>query len=176
MVAELHGLTILDAACRICPNNTTRFLVIGQRDCPPTGHDRTSLMFGVPDRAGALFAALEPLQRAGISMSKIESRPSKRKPWEYVFFVDVEGHRQDAALVGALAALEGRCSFSQGAGQLPDHAECGVTVLRLTEPGKRVPAPKSKRNRPSCTQRARPARSSDKSAGRVLFPRVFSEN
>ena len=77
-------------------------------------------MFGVPDRAGALFAALEPLQRAGISMSKIESRPSKRKPWEYVFFVDVEGHRQDEMLVGALQALEERCTFLKVLGSYPN--------------------------------------------------------
>ena len=70
-------------------------------------------MFGVPDRAGALFAALEPLQTAGISMSKIESRPSKRKPWEYVFFVDVEGHRQDDALVRAMRALETNAASSK---------------------------------------------------------------
>ena len=120
MVAELHGLTILDSSVQDLANNTTRFLVIGARDCPPTGHDRTSLMFGVPDRAGALFAALEPLQTSGISMSKIESRPSKRKQWEYVFFVDVEGHRQDEKLVQALAALENRASFVKILGSYPN--------------------------------------------------------
>ena len=120
MVAEFHGLQILDSSVQDFPNNTTRFLVIGPRDCPPTGRDRTSLMFGVPDRAGALFAALEPLQRQEISMSKIESRPSKRKPWEYVFFVDVEGHRQDAVLVGALKALEERCTFLKVLGSYPN--------------------------------------------------------
>ncbi len=119
MVGERYGLEILDAGIQDLPNNTTRFLVIGPRDCPPTGHDRTSLMFGVPDRAGALFAALEPLQGAGISMSKIESRPSKRKPWEYVFFVDVEGHRQEETLVGAMKALEDRCSFLKVLGSYP---------------------------------------------------------
>ena len=65
MVAELHDLTILETGIQDSAHNTTRFLVIGHRDCPPTGHDRTSLMFGVPDRAGALFLALEPLQAAG---------------------------------------------------------------------------------------------------------------
>ena len=120
MVAERHGLTILESSVQDLPNNTTRFLVIGQRDCPATGHDRTSLMFGVPDRAGALFAALEPLQREGISMSKIESRPSKRKPWEYVFFVDVDGHRQDEVLISALSALEGRCTFLKVLGSYPN--------------------------------------------------------
>ena len=125
MVAELHGLTILDSSVQDFANNTTRFLVIGARDCPPTGHDRTSLMFGVPDRAGALFAALEPLQRAKVSMSKIESRPSKRIPWEYVFFVDVEGHRQDAEILRALEELEPRCSFLKILGSYPTAASGG---------------------------------------------------
>ena len=122
MVAELHGLTILDAGVQDQATNSTRFLVIGPKDCPPTGRDKTSLMFGVPDRAGALFAALEPLQRAGVSMSKIESRPSKRKPWEYVFFVDVEGHRQEDRLVAAIAEVEGKCSFLKILGSYPNTA------------------------------------------------------
>ena len=109
----------VDAGVQDSANNTTRFLVIGARDCPATGQDRTSLMFSVPDRAGALFSALEPLQTAGISMSKIESRPSKRKPWEYVFFVDIEGHRTDAKVVAALQALEARCTFVKILGSYP---------------------------------------------------------
>ena len=120
MVAEVHGLTILEAAVQDQADNATRFLVIGQSDCPPTGRDRTSLLFGVSDKPGALFAALEPLQSAGVSLSKIESRPSKRKAWEYVFFADVEGHRQDAALVSALGALAERCSFFKVLGSYPD--------------------------------------------------------
>ena len=120
MVAELHGLQILDDAVQDQADNATRFLVIGQSDCPPTGRDRTSLLFGVSDKPGALFAALEPLQSAGVSLSKIESRPSKRRAWEYVFFADVAGHRQDEALVRALSALETRCSFFKVLGSYPD--------------------------------------------------------
>ena len=120
MVAELHDLPILADAVQDQADNATRFLVIGQSDCPPTGRDRTSLLFGVSDKPGALFAALEPLQSAGVSLSKIESRPSKRKEWDYVFFAAVEGHRQEEALVHALGALEKRCSFFKVLGSYPD--------------------------------------------------------
>lgn len=125
MVGEFHGLRIVEKSVQDSASNTTRFLVIGARDCPATGQDRTSLMFGVPDQAGALFSALEPLQTGGISMSKIESRPSKKKPWEYVFFVDVEGHREDAKIGLALEALGGRCSFVKILGSYPATPSAG---------------------------------------------------
>ena len=69
--------------------------MIGHNTCPPTGDDKTSLMLCVQDKAGALFNVLEPFKRLKINMSKIESRPSKRKAWEYFFFVDVDGHAED---------------------------------------------------------------------------------
>lgn len=119
MVAELHGLNVLERAVQDQPNNATRFLVIGGRDCPPTGQDKTSLMFGVSDEAGALLTALEPFREAKVSLSKIESRPSKRRPWEYVFFVDAQGHAQDAPMVKALDALNKRCSFLKILGSYP---------------------------------------------------------
>ncbi len=119
MVAELHGLNVLERSVQDQPNNATRFLVIGARDCPPTGQDKTSLMFGVSDEAGALLTALEPFREAGVSLSKIESRPSKRRPWEYVFFVDTQGHAQDAPMVQALAALQQKCSFLKILGSYP---------------------------------------------------------
>jgi chorismate mutase/prephenate dehydratase len=126
MVGELYGLTVLDSGVQDSASNTTRFLVIGAKDCPPTGQDRTSLMFCVADRAGALFSALEPLQNAGISMSKIESRPSKRKPWEYVFFVDLDGHRQDEKVVKALHELDPRCTCLKILGSYPNSANPAV--------------------------------------------------
>jgi chorismate mutase/prephenate dehydratase len=106
MAAELYNLNVMEESIQDLANNTTRFLVIGHSSCPPTGSDKTSLMFSVKDRAGALLAALQPFEHLGISMSKIESRPSKRKSWEYFFFVDVEGHSEDERMKQALAELE----------------------------------------------------------------------
>ena len=119
MAAEVHGLQILDASIQDSPNNTTRFLVIGHATCPPTGDDKTSLMLCVQDKPGALFDVLEPLKRLKINMSKIESRPSKRKAWEYFFFVDVDGHALDEPLAKALAELQKNCSFVKILGSYP---------------------------------------------------------
>lgn len=119
MAAEMYHLQILDASIQDSPNNTTRFLVIGHNTCPPTGDDKTSLMLCVQDKAGALFNVLEPFKRLKINMSKIESRPSKRKPWEYYFFVDVDGHAKDETLATALTELEKHCSFVKILGSYP---------------------------------------------------------
>ena len=122
MAAEVYGLEILDASIQDSPNNTTRFLIIGPTGCPPTGNDKTSLMFSVSDKPGALFSALSPFKNLRINMSKIESRPSKRKAWEYFFFVDIDGHSEDAPLVKALAELEKHCSFMKILGSYPKSA------------------------------------------------------
>ena len=119
LAAELYGLNILESAIQDSAFNTTRFLVIGPHSCPPTGKDKTSLMFGVQDKSGALFAALEPFERLGISMSKIESRPSKRKAWEYFFFVDIEGHAHAPLVIKALGELEKRCTLVKILGSYP---------------------------------------------------------
>lgn len=122
IAAELYQLNILERSIQDSADNTTRFLVIGPNDCPPTGNDKTSLMFSIQDRSGALFSALEPFNRLGISMSKLESRPAKRKAWDYVFFVDVEGHASDPKLAEALKELEGRCSWVKILGSYPKSA------------------------------------------------------
>ncbi|MEA3209327.1 MAG: chorismate mutase / prephenate dehydratase [Chthoniobacter sp.] len=119
MAAETYGLEVLEASIQDIPSNTTRFLVVGRTASPPTGDDRTSLMFCVQDKPGALFHALEPFNRLKISMSKIESRPSKRKAWEYFFFVDVDGHATETKLTEALAQLEQHCSFVKILGTYP---------------------------------------------------------
>jgi chorismate mutase/prephenate dehydratase len=100
--------------------NATRFLVLGRQCGPPTGNDRTSLMFSVMDRVGALYQALAPFRRFRINMTKIESRPSKRKAWEYFFFVDCTGHANDPKLAKALKMLSEHCSYMKVLGSFPD--------------------------------------------------------
>ena len=119
MATEVYGLEVLVPSIQDLPNNTTRFLVIGHNTCPPTGDDKTSLMLCVQDKAGALFSVLEPFKRLKINMSKIESRPSKRKAWEYFFFVDVDGHAMDTPLAKALEELKKHCSFVKILGSYP---------------------------------------------------------
>src|SRR6201984_1993923 len=109
MAAEVYGLEILERSIQDSPNNTHRFLVISHDTCPPTGADKTSRSFVVQDRVGALYSAIEPFNRLKLSMSKIESRPSKRKNWEYFFFVDIEGHCEEELVKSALSELEKHC-------------------------------------------------------------------
>ncbi len=119
MAAEEFSLPIIEQSVQDNPNNTTRFLVLGQKPSPATGDDRTSLMFCVRDEPGALFKALEPFNRLRISMSKIESRPSKRKAWEYFFFVDVDGHAEQSPLKEAVAELSNHCTLVKILGTYP---------------------------------------------------------
>ncbi|MBK1826979.1 prephenate dehydratase [Haloferula rosea] len=123
LAAELHGLTMLEECIQDRATNTTRFLVIGEKTCPPTGDDRTSLLFAIHDRPGSLVRALQAFEHFDINMSKIESRPSKRKDWEYVFYVDLAGHCDDDALKEALGALEKHCSMVKILGSYPDTNE-----------------------------------------------------
>ncbi len=109
LAAEQGGLEILSENIQDISGNTTRFLVLGNSYGPPSGQDKTSIFFGVRHRTGALFSTLEPLHRAGINLSKIESRPSKQRAWEYTFFVDLEGHADEPHVAEALEALKEHC-------------------------------------------------------------------
>jgi chorismate mutase/prephenate dehydratase len=109
LAAEEFGLEILHEHIQDLSGNTTRFLVIGSEVGPPSGRDKTSIFFGVKHATGALFTSLEPLHRAGINLSKIESRPSKQRAWEYTFYVDLEGHAEDPNVKAALEELAGHC-------------------------------------------------------------------
>ena len=119
LLAELYGLTTLETSIQDIAHNTTRFLVISQKTCPPTGKDRTSVMFSVRDEPGSLHRALEPFEKLAINMSKIESRPSKRRAWEYYFFVDIAGHCEDPELANVIKQLEKNCSFVKVLGSYP---------------------------------------------------------
>jgi len=104
--AEIYDLPVLEAKIEDNPDNTTRFLVIGTQHVPPSGDDKTSLLVSTPNRPGALYRLLSPFERNGISMSRIESRPSRLANWEYVFFIDINGHVQDEAVARALETLK----------------------------------------------------------------------
>ncbi|MGJ8694800.1 MAG: prephenate dehydratase [Verrucomicrobiaceae bacterium] len=120
LAAELNGLKLLETSIQDRATNTTRFLVIGEETCPPTGNDRTSILFSVHDRPGSLVKALQAFDSFEINMSKIESRPSKQKDWEYIFYVDFAGHCDDEAVQKALADLETHCSVVKILGSYPD--------------------------------------------------------
>ena len=100
--AKLYGLRVLAPHIEDEANNTTRFFVLSNHDAGPSGRDKTSLVMSIPNRPGALVELLKPIARAGVSMSKLESRPSKSANWEYVFFLDLEGHRQDSKIAELL--------------------------------------------------------------------------
>ncbi|MGZ8983263.1 MAG: prephenate dehydratase [Methylotenera sp.] len=117
--AELFGLNILAENIEDDPKNTTRFLVVSQHDVAASGKDKTSLVMAAKNAPGAVLALLEPLARHGVSMTKLESRPSKIGMWEYVFFVDIEGHYQDPQVQAAIKEIESRASFLKLLGSYP---------------------------------------------------------
>lgn len=101
------------------PNNTTRFVVLGQHDAGISGKDKTSLIMSAPNRSGALHDLLKPLAEAGVSMTRLESRPARQALWEYVYYVDLEGHRQTEGVAVALKELSDRAAFLKVLGSYP---------------------------------------------------------
>jgi len=120
--ARLYELNILAASIEDDPNNTTRFLVVSGHDAGQSGSDKTSIVCSAQNKPGAVHDLLTPLKTHGVSMSKFESRPARGfggSRWEYVFFIDLEGHRQDAAVARALEDLRGQVGFLKVLGSYP---------------------------------------------------------
>lgn len=117
--AEIYSLDVLASNIEDDVSNTTRFIVIGNFEPPPSEHDVTSLVVSAPHRPGGLRKMLEPFEKAGVSMSRIESRPSRNELWSYVFFIDVSGHRDDPVLAEALTALAGETRYMRILGSYP---------------------------------------------------------
>ena len=117
--AKIYHIPVLKRNIQDVAHNTTRFLIISTHDVPPTGRDRTSIIFSIKDKVGALHAMLMPFSRNKINLTKIESRPSKKKAWAYYFFVDFVGHREDKNVKKALEQLEGMCKYLKIVGSYP---------------------------------------------------------
>jgi len=119
LAAELYGLRIVTANIEDNPNNATRFVVVGRRPAEPTGDDKTSLMFITAHKAGALADVLMVFKQNRINLTFIESRPSRKRNWEYYFFVDAEGHMKDEAMATAVAEARTHCLELKVLGSFP---------------------------------------------------------
>jgi len=117
--ARAHAIPVFMDRIEDNPYNSTRFWVIGAQGPGRTGQDKTSLMFSIKDGVGALHHMLEPFGKHGINLTKIESRPSRTKHWEYIFFIDIAGHTQDAPVASALAELSNHAAFMKVLGSYP---------------------------------------------------------
>ncbi|WP_037586632.1 prephenate dehydratase [Stenoxybacter acetivorans] len=117
--AERYQLIKIAANIEDEPNNTTRFLILGHQTTSPTACDKTSLIISAPNKAGAIHGLLQPFSAYGVSMTKLESRPSRAGLWDYVFFIDIEGHHQDPTIQAALAELTNRAAFMKLVGSYP---------------------------------------------------------
>lgn len=106
MAAEIYNLEIIQRNVEDRPDNTTRFIIIGRQDTPPSANDKTSIMASGKNRPGLLYSVLEPFKRHDVNLTRLESRPSRMEKWNYVFFIDFAGHRDDAQVKQVLADLE----------------------------------------------------------------------
>jgi len=119
LAAKVYKVPILKKNIQDISHNTTRFLVIAREDVAQTGSDRTSIVFSIKDKVGALHSMLVPFHKNKINLTKIESRPSKKKAWDYYFFVDLEGHRMDKNVQKALSKLDGMSKYIKVLGSYP---------------------------------------------------------
>ncbi len=119
LAAEIYNLKFVEKSIEDSKHNYTRFLVISKEFPKKSGRDKTSVMFSVKDKPGSLYSVLEPFKKAKVNLTKIESRPSKRRAWEYIFFVDMEGHIEDKKLRKAIEAVKDNCLYLKILGSYP---------------------------------------------------------
>ena len=117
--AEIYGMKIIAQEIEDNPNNFTRFFILAKQDSPPSGNDKTSIVFSVKHKPGALYEFLSELADSNINLTKIESRPTRQRPWEYNFYLDFEGHHEDKNARDALASLEKNALFVKVLGSYP---------------------------------------------------------
>ncbi|MBL7197142.1 MAG: prephenate dehydratase [Candidatus Omnitrophica bacterium] len=121
LAAKVYDLKIIAKEIEDSPHNITRFLVIAQNDVSRTKDDKTSIMFSIKDKVGALHDMLIPFKKHKINLTKIESRPSKKKAWDYYFYLDLSGHRAETKVKKALKELDAKCKFLKVLGSYPRH-------------------------------------------------------
>jgi len=131
LAAKMYDLKFVKRSIEDNKNNYTRFLVISDEFPAPTGKDKTSIMLSIKDKPGALFEVLTPFYREKLNLTKIESRPSKRKAWEYIFFIDLEGHIHEKNVRKALKAIEKYCIFLKVLGSYPKTEEMNKGIEEL---------------------------------------------
>ena len=119
VAASLYGLQVAASNLKEGTRDTSRYWIIGHDEPQPTGKDRTSVLFAVKDTQGILYKGLQVFARAKVNLTRIESRPARRRNWDYLFFIDLEGHKQDAAVKRALAQLAEACVFMKILGSYP---------------------------------------------------------
>jgi chorismate mutase/prephenate dehydratase len=119
LAGKVYKLNMIARDIEDSPHNITRFFVVGKNEAGKTGHDKTSILFSIKDKVGALHDMLLPFKKYKINLTKIESRPSKKRAWDYYFFVDLEGHKQEPRVQKALQELENKCKFLKILGSYP---------------------------------------------------------
>ncbi|MFC1931138.1 prephenate dehydratase [Chloroflexota bacterium] len=117
--AEIYGMKVIAQEIEDNPNNYTRFFILAKEDSPPSGNDKTSIVFSTKDRPGALYKSLGEFTRRNVNLTKLESRPTRQKAWQYNFYLDFEGHREDKPAREALENLEATSIFVKVLGSYP---------------------------------------------------------